>query len=65
MTDIPKNANGLRIVVHETKPVAQIHMFIDGKYTHWVEYDISQMKHLAEVACEKLQEMMEKKDGLS
>ena len=53
------NSNGLHIVVHETDPTAKIYMFIDGKYTHWVEYDVEQMWHMMEVFRKKLDQMVE------
>jgi hypothetical protein len=51
--------NGLQIVVHETEPTAKIYMFIDGKYTHWVEFDIDQMWNLLNTVREKIDEMAE------
>jgi hypothetical protein len=51
--------NGLQIVVHETEPTAKIYMFIDGKYTHWVEFNIDQMWNLLNVVREKIDEMVE------
>jgi len=53
------NSNGLQIIVHETDPTAKIYMFIDGKYTHWVEYDVMQMWHMMEVFRKKLDQMVE------
>jgi hypothetical protein len=34
-------------------------MFIDGKYTHWVEYDVMQMWNMMEVFRKKLDQMVE------
>ena len=59
MTDSLEKANGLRIVVHETEPTAKIYMFINGEYTHWVEYDVMQMWHMMEVFRKKLDQMVE------
>jgi len=54
-----ESINGLQIVVHETDPTAKIYMFIDGKYTHWVEYDVMQMHNMMEVFRKKLDQMVE------
>jgi len=59
MSESLENTNGLQIAVHETEPTAKIYMFIDGKYTHWVEYNIDQMSNLINVAREKLDKMLE------
>jgi hypothetical protein len=59
MTDSLEKANGLHIVVHETEPTAKIYMFIDEKYTHWVEYDVEQMWNIMEVFRKKLDQMVE------
>jgi uncharacterized protein YxjI len=57
MTEKP---NGLQIVVHETEPTARIYMFIDGEYTHWVEYDLEQMQNLISVVHEKWYQMLDR-----
>ena len=54
-----ENINGLHIVVHETEPTAKIYMFINGEYTHWVEYDVMHMWNLMEVFRKKLDQMIE------
>jgi hypothetical protein len=59
MNDSLEKANGLHIVVHETEPTVKIYMFIDGKYTHWVEYDVEQMWNMMEVFRKKLDQMVE------
>jgi adenosine/AMP kinase len=59
MIDYLENANGLQIIVDETEPKARIYMFIDGKYTHWVDYDIDQMYNLLDVVTSKIDEMVE------
>jgi adenosine/AMP kinase len=58
-TESLANSNGLQIIVHETDPTAKIYMFIDGKYTHWVEYDVEQMWNMMEVFRKKLDQMVE------
>lgn len=50
--------NGIQIFVHETDPAARIYMFIDGKYTHWVEYDLEQMYNVLDLVTEKIEEMV-------
>jgi hypothetical protein len=49
--------NGIQIFVHETDPTARIYMFIDGKYTHWVEYDLEQMYNVLDIVTKKIEEM--------
>jgi len=63
MTNASENLNGVHVVVHETEPSARIYMFIDGLYTHWVEYDLEQLDRLIEVLNEKRIELTEKKDA--
>jgi len=50
--------NGLQIIVHESEPTAKIYMFIDGNYTHWVEFDLDQMQNLVFVINEHIQKMV-------
>jgi hypothetical protein len=59
MDESLENVNGLQIVVDEKEAKAKIYMFIDGKYTHWVEYDVQQMWNLLIVVREKIDEMVE------
>ena len=54
-----ESINGLHIVVHETNPTAKIYMFINGEYTHWVEYDVEQMWNMMEIFRKKLDQMVE------
>jgi hypothetical protein len=54
-----ENINGLQIIVHETNPTAKIYMFINGEYTHWVEYDVEQMWNMMEVFRKKIDQMVE------
>jgi hypothetical protein len=62
---LPKNANGLKIIVHETEPMAKIQMFIEGKYTYWVEFDLPQMNGMIETLQRKVKEMEQNRDALT
>ena len=59
MTDELENANGLQIIIHGREHKARIFMFINGQYTHWVEYDLDQMYNLLDVVTSKIEEMVE------
>ena len=64
MSDIPKKANGLHVIVDEIVPMARIYMFIGGAYTHWVEFDLPQMNGMIEVMQRKVKEMEQNRDSL-
>ena len=65
MSDIPEKSNGLDITVHETEPIATITIFIDGKYTSWVEFDLPQMASLIKTMQGRFKEMKKKQGKLS
>ena len=65
MTDFPEGANGLEITVHETNQIATIQMFIDGKYTSWVEFDLPQLTSLIKTMQKKAKEMKKKQGAPS
>lgn len=54
------NSNGLQIQQHETEPTLRIHMFINGQYTHWVEYDVAQMSSMVKSFQKELKIMQKK-----
>ena len=63
--DLPKHANGIRIGNVSSDNKVRVYMFIDGKYTHWVEYDRDQLEGLLDVVEARFNEMKalgEKKD---
>jgi len=60
---LPENANGLEVVVHEANPTATVHMFINGQYTHWVEFDLPQMTKMIETLQRKVKEMEQNRDA--
>jgi len=57
MDDLPEHANGIRIGNVSPDNKVRIYMFIDGKYTHWVEYDRDQLEDLLDVVEARLNEM--------
>lgn len=65
MSDLPRGANGLQIIVHETEPVAKIYMFIDGKHTHWVKFNLFQINELIDTLQRKAKQMEKNKDALT
>jgi hypothetical protein len=58
MDESLRAGNGLHVIAHESEPTAKIYMFIDGKYTHWVEFDLDQMQNLVFVINEHIQKMV-------
>lgn len=70
MNDLPKQANGIRIGNVDPENKVRVYMVIDGKYTHWVEYDQDQLEGFLDVTEARLNEMkyivrkaLEGKDG--
>jgi hypothetical protein len=58
MDESLRAGNGLHVIAHESEPTAKIYMFIDGKYTHWVEFDLDQMHNLISAMNEHIAKMI-------